>query len=108
MIPADYDVDGLVRPDPIIAQHKRPRADRVELAAAIGGNRGHAEAAEIVGVHPPDLEGDPPEQPAQRQRQPRRPHDPSEAGYFLYRHVPGPPDLRVDLTERQLVRPDDP
>src|SRR6267142_4232668 len=49
VIPADHDVDGLVLHH-AIAEDEWPRAQRMEFAGAIGGNRGYPEAAEPVGT----------------------------------------------------------
>ena len=40
VIPAQHDIDGLVRLFHPVAQDKRPRAHGMELAGAIGGHRG--------------------------------------------------------------------
>src|ERR1700730_1792267 len=68
MIPADDDVDTLVRPRHAVTKEKWAGAERMKLARTVSGDRCHPEAAEIVGAHSPDIEPGQPGQAAQRQR----------------------------------------
>src|SRR5713101_8008257 len=55
VIPADHDIDGLVLHH-AITEDKRPRAQRMQLAGAIGGDRGHPKTAEPVGTLASEIE----------------------------------------------------
>ena len=76
----------------------------MKLAGAVGGDRGHPETAEIVGALAAEIEADQPDQPAQRQRQPRRPQHLAERRHLVDRRRLGVPDQRIDLGQRHSVR----
>ncbi len=75
----------------------------MKLAGPVGGNRGHPKAAEPVGALATEIQPNHPEQAAKRQRQPRYPQHLSKSRYLAERRIPGVPDLRIDLGQRQRV-----
>src|SRR5947209_8552062 len=97
VVPADHDVDGVVRPYRTVAHNERPRTERMKLAGPERRHRGDAEGAEIIGALAAEMQSGHPDQPAQRQRQPRRAQDLPERRHLVDRGGLRVADQRVDL-----------
>src|ERR1700722_465651 len=55
VIPADHDIDAVVRPNYAVAEDIGTGAERMKLAGSVSGDRGHGDVAEIIGVLTPEI-----------------------------------------------------